>query len=245
MNRLARIFLQEPAAATPADPPESAPEAVPAAWLPPVPAPVGGPVVPRSPVVIATDIAAAPVIAVVCAPRDARLAGSAAGLALSRAVGAPCALVLEWGGSPRRPGADRPAVPAARRLVARLTREGLSVRAAGRLVLAVLPDDEVEAMQLAARCCEAGAPAVTVIAGPRAEPSEAWMAETAAVVLLSRPEADEELTGLAAEELERLGPPLVACALDLSPVASLLARGGINLAASLRGPLEAALGGPG
>ncbi|MCW2968869.1 MAG: hypothetical protein JWM71_2641, partial [Solirubrobacteraceae bacterium] len=177
------------------------------------------------------------------APRDARVAGAAAALALAQSARAPCALVLEWGAEGGRVMPDRPAVPSARRLAAGLARGGHVARVAGRVVTVALPVHEDEAASLAASLSGRPVPSVTVVAGPRGAAIESYLSRCSVVVLLHRAGADEELTAMAAADLGRLGPPVVALELALSPLAGMLARCGVCLASSLSGPLVAALGG--
>lgn len=222
LEQLARLFV-EPA-------PTVAGREADVLWLPPAEVPAS-----RSPV--------AQRIAVVCAPRDARVAGPAAGLALAHAGQKPCVVVLEWDGEETSPGGDRPAAPAARRCAARLRAAGHPATVVGRLVRVSLPGDEGGAAAAArSAVVRSGIPSVLVAAGARGPEIERLLGEQALCLLAVRPGADEELTALALAALERLAPCAVV-ELRPSPGAAALARAGAALVAPLRAPLLEAMSG--
>lgn len=220
LDQLARLFVEPQPTVAPAEHDVH--------WLPP-----GD----RSPASVPSRVAQR--VAVVCAPRDARVAGSAAALALAHAGQASAVVVLDWG-SPA--GSERPASPAARRCAARLRDIELPATAAGRVVRIALPEDDPEAALVArmvlARVDE---PAVLVVAAARGPEIERLLAEQDRILLASRPGADEELTALALAALGELGP-CAAVELRASPGAFALARSGTALVAPLRAPFLAALG---
>lgn len=173
-------------------------------------------------------------IAVVCAPRDARMAGGAAALALAQAGGASSVAVLDWAGEERVSGGDRPASLAARRCAARLRAAEHAATAVGRLVRVALPgDDEAAAAAARGAIAQAGLPSVLVAAAARGPAIERLLAEQDLILLAGRPGADEELTALALPALERLAPCAVV-ELRPSPAAAALARTGTALVAPLR-----------
>lgn len=210
LDALARLFLQP----APAD---DAPR-----WLPPEAS---------APVPSATRLDR---VGVVCAPRDARVAGGAAALAL----GVPAPTVLEWTGAEPVAAPDRTASPAARRAAAGLRERGACAAAAGRLVRVLLPAAEPEAAEAA---LAAAGSFVLVACGPRGAAMERALGACDRILLVARPDADEALTTLATDELARLAP-CTALVLPRSPGAAALARSGAALAAPLRGPFVSALG---
>jgi hypothetical protein len=176
-------------------------------------------------------------VAVVCAPRDARLAGGAVALALP-----PPVLILEWTGQQSAVPQDRPCSPGARRSATLLRARGQAAATAGRVVRVSLPATEDEAAETAARILRQGeAATVLVVAGPRGPALEDLLAGHDRILLALRTGADAEMTGLALAALERLAPS-VALELPSSPAAAALARSGTALVAPLRAPCLAALG---
>ncbi|HEV2770078.1 MAG TPA: hypothetical protein VGV40_07850 [Solirubrobacteraceae bacterium] len=185
------------------------------------------------------------VVAVLCRPRHATAVGLAVGAALAGGRG-PGALVCRW---PEDTGARVPvgiARPGARRLCAALATRGVEARPIGRLVLADLPADPLEALSAAARAAAVAGdrPVVHVMAGPR--PDELGkLLQTAARVLVavetSEPggdglDTDGRLAALAVASLAAEG-------LDARPL-PLSRPPGTPLLASLGAPgaLRAALG---
>lgn len=191
-------------------------------------------------------IAAAPTtcrrVAVVCAPRDARVAGGAAALALTQGQGPEAPVVLEWTGEDPGAAQDRPASLAARRGAALLRDRGEAAVAGGRVVRVGLPGaEDAAAGGVLAALRQAGGPAVLVAAGPRGAAMDDVLAELDRIVLVVRAGADAELSELAVAELERHAPCAVV-ELSRSPGAAALARSGTALVAPLRGPFLEALG---
>jgi hypothetical protein len=222
LDSLARLFL-EPATDAPADDTRR--------WLPPTTAP--------SPPATAGGRR----VAVVCTPRDARVAGGAAALALAHATGAPPPAILEWTGIEPASAPDRTASPATRRAATALRESGSVASAVGRLVRVALPIDEAEAAAEIAALSAGLAAFLLVAAGPRGAAIEQALAGCDRILLATRPDADEELSALAAEELGRLAPTMLV-GLPPSPGAAALARSGTALVAPLRAPFLAALGIP-
>ncbi|MFL5843700.1 MAG: transglycosylase SLT domain-containing protein [Solirubrobacteraceae bacterium] len=214
MDLLARLFV------------EPAPAEHDVRWVPPAePARPASAVRPRR-------------VAVVCAPRDARVAGGAAALSLGASGELP--LVLEWGSEGDRTA--RPATPTARRAAAALQEAGEAAVAGGRLVRVALPDDEEDAAASARSVIrQATEPTVLVVARPRGAAMEQALGEQDVILLAVRPGDDEELTALARESLQRLAP-CELIQLPASPGAAALARSGTALVAPLRAPFRAALG---
>ena len=107
-------------------------------------------------------------VAVLCRPRHATAVGLAVGTALARGRG-PGALVCRWPGDTGARVPLGPARPAGRRLCAALATRSLEARAIGRLVLADLPADPLEALAASARAASVAGhrPVVHVLAGPR------------------------------------------------------------------------------
>lgn len=217
VGRFARFFVAPPAEAEKAD-------AV--RWVPPSPAPPASDCAP----------AACGSVGVVCAPRDARVAGGAAALALARAAGAGTALVVEWTGQDSGPAPRRPASRAARRLA---EEAGSGAVASGRLAWVAVAAEEAAAAEQARgilRC--AGGPAVLVVAGPRGPAMEELLAESERTILFGRPGDDDSVTALAAQRLGAFG-----VALPSSPGAAALARAGTALVSPLRRPMLEAVDG--
>jgi hypothetical protein len=176
-------------------------------------------------------------VAVVCAPRDARLAGGAVALAFP-----PPALILEWTGEEGVVPQDRPCSPGARRGATLLGKRGLVAATAGRVVRVGLPATEDEAAETARGILRQSEDAtVLVVAGPRGPTMEDVLAGHDRILLAIRPGVDAEMTGLALAALERLAPS-VALELPSSPAAAALARSGTALVSPLRTPCLAALG---
>lgn len=190
----------------------------------------------RASVALVAPPRAAARVGVVCNGRDVAVAGAAVGLALIERGGGRCAVVLEWTGADDRRLVARPAAPSARRRAATLVDRGLVAVASGRLVRVALAADEAAGAAAVRDVVEALAevPAVLAVGGPRGQALEALLAEQDALVLATRPAADQTLVELARAELACLGPPVVAAELPPSPVAAALARAGVALAAPLR-----------
>jgi hypothetical protein len=182
-------------------------------------------------------------VAVVCGPRDARVAGGAAGLALVLATCVRTAVVLDWTGAREAGGQARPAAPAAHGAAAMLRDGGLAARALGRLVRVALPEGECDAVSAARSALgNLAVPAVLVVAAPRGEAMEELLAGQERVLLVHRPGVDEEMAALALAEIARLGPAAVPVALAGSPGAAALARSGHALVSPLRAPFLEAVG---
>lgn len=190
------------------------------------------------------------VVAVLCRPRHATAVGLAVGAALAGGRG-PGALVCRW---PEDTGARVPVGltrPAARRLCAVLATRGVEARPIGRLVLADLPADPLEALSAGARAAAVAGdrPVVHVMAGPRPE-ELGKLLQTAARVLVavdvSEPDGDGldtdgrlaalAVAGLAAEGLD-------ARPLHLSRPPGTPLRASLGVPPALRGALGRALEG--
>jgi hypothetical protein len=160
--------------------------------------------------------------------------GACVALALA---GSGVALVACWPPDDR-PGLAPPAVPAARRLAGSLEARGVRARAAGRLVVASLPEPETEAAEALRRIDAAAAVArVLVLAGARAGTWDDVLLGSDAVLVDG---SDPAVVRLAVERLVDQGVP--ARALDrLAPrPVRALAAAGLALPGALR-PLRAAL----
>lgn len=233
LDRLAQLFV------APADAPAAAPVEDPGAgWLPPVAAAAP---MPDAPEASLSPVRPAPSIAVVCGLRDGRLAGAAAALALVRLVQAPSALVAQWTGSDPGPTAERPSLPAARRLAATLREQGHAARSAGRLAFLGLPSDEDRAAAAIRAAVPNAVASVVLVAGPRGAAIEEQIAGLDMILVVGGSDADAELTALAVEELERLGPLVARVELPRAPAAAALARAGVRLASPLHAALVPAL----
>ena len=162
----------------------------------------------------------APRIAVLGSAVAARGVGAAVALGLRR--GAACVAV--WDPATRVPSRASTASPGARRLAAWLGPQGFEAAPRGRLAWAALPPDAAHAApaweRLAGRL---DAPAVLVLAGPRAAVFDAALAAADGAVVVCPPDADLALTELA---LASLAVPAVA-APPLAPAARLAALAGL------------------
>jgi hypothetical protein len=235
LDRLAQLFV------APVDAPAATPPQEPGVrWVPPTPPTARVPEVPETALPLAGRVSS---IAVVCGLRDGRLAGAAAALALVRLMRAPSALVAEWTGSDPAPMAERPSLPAARRLAATLREQGHAARPAGRLAFMGLPSDEDRAVAAICAAVPNAVASVVVVAGPRGAAIEEQIAGLDTILIAGGSEADAELTALAVEELERLGPPVTRVELPRGPAAAVLARAGLRLAPPLHAALLPALQG--
>jgi hypothetical protein len=138
-------------------------------------------------------------------------------VALARRVRAPAAVVCRHGAP--APALALPAAPAARRLVARLTAQGLAAQGRGRVVVVALPDDDAAAAAAARRAAAAAgeAPVVLALGGPRGAALEALLDGQDLCVVTIRPGARPALAALARAGLEaRLGPGAV-CTTEVAP----------------------------
>jgi hypothetical protein len=157
----------------------------------------------------------------------------AAAVALTaRADGAaPTALVLLWRspllcGPP--PGPAAPALPAARRLAARLGRRELPAVARGRLVWLVLPgtgDDGACALHHA-EAAAGDVPAVLALARPREAAVDAVLAESGLAVVAAQPGSALAIAAL--EDVADLRVPACACPPPPSGAARLAALAGLR-----------------
>lgn len=160
---------------------------------------------------------------------SARREAAALGAALTLAAAGPGVGVLAaWrvarlGGV----GAGVPPVPAARRVAAALAARGVRARAAGRLVVAVLPDDGDEAVDaLRAAGLVAGAQALTALVG--APWDGAWEGVLLACDRVLVDAAEDAVVELAVARLRAAGAN--AAALDGAPSAVERALAGRGLA---------------
>jgi hypothetical protein len=183
--------------------------------------------------------------ALLCPPRDALPAGGALALTLAHRDGVGAALVGAWGGPAELPGeVGGPALPAARRLAARLVARGHEARAAGRLVIVRLPAGERDAAAAWQRVEAAvpDAPSVLVLAGPRGEALDGLVARRELVVVAVPAQADPALARLAPASVAGLGAPVVVVELPRTMGAA-LAAAGLRVPGPLRRALGVALGG--
>ena len=197
-------------------------------------APTAATVVPRS-------------VGLLCGPRDALPAGSAAGLLLACRHRASCALVCVWPTEVMRPGPAAPASRGARRLAGALTAHGLEASTAGRLARAGLAPEPDEAARQAVRAASVAGllPVVLVLAGPRHGALDGLLAayDVVATVTTGRG-SDAPMAALVESSLAALHPDARALTVPIGPAAGLLARSGLTAAGPLRRSL-APLAGPG
>lgn len=126
------------------------------------------------------------------------------------------------------------ALPASRRLAARLCARGLAAAGRGRLAWLALPHPPAEAAAAAERVAGAvEVPVVLAVAGPRPEPLDALLDEQDLVVV-ALPDPDDPLARLALQALSECRAPVTACA----PLGSGLSRA--LALAGLAGPRLAA-----
>ena len=172
-----------------------------------------------------------PAVAVLAPPPDAPALAAALGLALARAHRSPVAVLCLWSPQPAR-GWRAPAMPAAARMVARLTARGHDATAAGRLVLARLAASPDEAARQALRVGAAAgaAPVVLALAGPRAGAFDELLALQDLVVVGVAAGADPALARLATAGLARA----VTCDIPPADPGRILAAAGLGLLPSTR-----------
>jgi hypothetical protein len=184
-------------------------------------------------------------VALICQPRDASALGSAIGLGLASGHAVAAALVCLWTSDARPPAAPLPtlALPAARRLAARLAVDGHDAGARGRLAFVRLPAPPAEATAaLAAVSALARAtPRVLVLAGPAARELDDALAEQDLVFVVAPAGADTALGRLAVAGLAEVVP--VVRGLEVHPTTAdrLVAGSGLLLPRALRTPVIAAL----
>jgi hypothetical protein len=183
LRTLAGWFVEPP----PARPPE---------------APIAGPHAGRRIAVLGSAVTAAPLAA-------------AAALNARAAAAAPTALVLLWrlpllDGPP--PGPAAPALPAARRLAARLVRRDLAAVARGRLVWLVLPGACAEGARALhhAEVAAGDVPVVLALARPREPEVDALLADSDLAIVAAEP--GSALASAALEDVADLRVPACACA---------------------------------
>lgn len=187
-------------------------------------------------------------VALLCAPSDAQPLGAALGLVLAQRGRAPVALICLWtAGLPTGGSWGRaPAVPAARRLATALRLRGLSVRAAGRLVVVALAPAPAEAVEQARRGLAASGAAATVLAlgGPRNAGLDELLFEQDLLVVATAPGDDPAIARLAVLDVEAGDRRVCLCEIALTPVARVLAVAGLGVSSSVRrklaGPVDAA-----
>jgi hypothetical protein len=158
---------------------------------------------------------APPAVAVLAAAADAHALGAALGLALAQRRRAPAVAVCVWSAGRSAPPAWRaPALPAARRLAARLAARGYDARPAGRLAVVRLAGCDHDAATAARRALAAAgaAPAVLALGGPRTAAFDALLAAQDLVVVGARSGADPVLTRLA---VAGLAGAVRACACEV------------------------------
>jgi hypothetical protein len=169
-------------------------------------------------------------------------AAPALALALARRHGAPCGVACAWRAG-WGAGARFPAAGKARHLALRLDARGLAAEAAGRLVRVRLPDDPVAAGAAAERAAGAAScPVVVALAGPREPALDQLLAAQDLVVLVHRPDSDDDALARAAEaSLAGLRVPIVACQLAGAGPLRALASSGLAAPPTLRHALTPAL----
>ncbi|MEA2127150.1 MAG: hypothetical protein QOJ85_41 [Solirubrobacteraceae bacterium] len=180
---------------------------------------------------------APPAVAALAAAADAPALGAALGLALARRRRAPVVALCVWtAGRSAAPAWPGPALPAARRLAARLAARGSDARPAGRLAVVRLSGSD-DAAALAARrvlAAAGAAPTVLALGGPRTAAFDELLAEQDLVVVGARSGADPVLTRLA---VAGLAGAVRACACEVPtthPARSFAAAGIVLLPAARR-----------
>jgi hypothetical protein len=179
---------------------------------------------------------APPAVAVLAAAADAPALGAALGLALARRRRAPVVALCMWtADQPAGPPWRAPALPAARRLAARLAARGYDARPAGRLAVVRLSGSDDDAALAARRALAAAgaAPAVLALGGPRTVAFDELLAEQDLVVVGARSGADPVLTRLA---VAGLAGAMRACACEVptTHLARSFAAAGVVLLPSAR-----------
>jgi hypothetical protein len=185
---------------------------------------------------VAAAVPVMPEIAVLCDARDASRIASALSLAVARRCRSQAVVTCVW--SPGRvpsPRGGRPPARAARRLAERLDAQGLEARACGRRVTVTLPADAPAAAAAAVRAAAAvpGVPAITLLAGPREEAIDRFLAGRDAVAVVPRAGCPPALERAARASLEGLGRPVAVWALDMGPAVRAAAALGIAPAGAL------------
>jgi hypothetical protein len=190
--------------------------------------------------------AAEPAVAMLlCSPRDAVPLACAAALELRSAARAPAALTCVWSGeagadgrrgapADAEPPPDRIALPAARRLAARLRSRGLDAVAAGRLAVVHLPADGAAATAGAYDAIAAArVPAAVALAGPRCDATDRLLLAADAVSIVAA--GDSAIAELATASL-----PVAAerIAVRPGPLARALAQTGLAVTPRLHRDLK-------
>jgi hypothetical protein len=205
----------------------------------------------RAPAVQVAERAAPATIGVLCGPGVAAVAGTALGLAAAARAGAPCAVVCRWTGEDAAagtpPAGGGPALPAARRLAARLRARGLAAAARGRVVSVVLEGEAVTARAAAERAAAAAgdAPVVVLLAGPRPPVLDPLLAAQDRLVVVPAPDAPAGLEALAIAEAARLGRATGVLRLPAAAGGRAVVACGLLLGPALRAAAHAALDGHG
>jgi hypothetical protein len=205
-----------------------------------------------APTVQVAERAAPTALGVLCAPGVAAVAGTALGLAAAGRAGAACAVVCRWTGE----DAAGPvaafagggiALPAARRLAARLRGRGLAAVARGRVVSVALEGAAVTARAAAERAAAAAgdAPVVVVLAGPRPPVLDALLAAQDRLIVVPAPDAPAGLETLAVAEAARLGRGTGVLRLPVGTGGRAVVACGLLLGPALRAAADAALDGRG
>jgi hypothetical protein len=180
---------------------------------------------------------APPAVAVLAAAADAPALGAALALALAQRRRAPVVALCMWtADQPAGPPWRAPALPAARRLTARLAARGYDARPAGRLAVVRLAGSDDDAALAARRALSAtgAAPAVLALGAPRTAAFDELLAEQDLVVVGARTGADPVLTRLA---VAGLAGAVRACACEVPathPARSLAAAGVVLLPSARR-----------
>jgi hypothetical protein len=190
------------------------------------------------------DADRAPSLAVLAAGGLGAAAGAAVALGVVRRLGVPAGLVLHWrasGDVPPHGGDGALAVPAARRIAAAATREGLVARGRGRLVVADMPRDARAAVRAAtAVLAVVPAPAVLVVEGPRPAVFDELLTAHDGLLVLPGAAGGEALAHAAVEAAAAMGPPAVLLDLPAGPLATVPA-GGLLLPPPVRRAVDRAL----
>jgi hypothetical protein len=182
-----------------------------------------------------------PGVAVLASAADARPLGAALGLALAGARRAPAAVVCVWAPTTTAGPAWRaPALPAARRLAARLVARGHEACATGRVVLVRLPESPPDAAAQAGRVSAAAgaAPTVLPLGGPRATSFDALLAEQDLVVVATPAGTDRALRRLAIAGLATRASRTCACDVLPARPSRTLAAVGLTLLPRTRRAME-------
>jgi hypothetical protein len=197
---------------------------------------------PAAPAVAVARVA--PAMAVL-APGQTAALGAVLALLLAARDRSGCALTCVWTGREPRPstGVRLPATRRAARLAAAAGARGLAASASGRLVTVALPPAPEEAAADGARAlaAAAGVPAVLALGGARHAAFDALLAAVDRVAVVTGPDVDPALRGLAVEAVAETAVDATGLELSVGPVVRLLAVAGAGVPPAVREVLRGVL----